>query len=142
MPWHTVSLDELRATEQKYQELKLEPAQQAVMLLDYVLEQLVGSLGVDVSAPDTIPQQQDELGIQILELTPEEMPLILSYLEQRDWKHTASGKALGIYIIQHFVPKFFIPDPHVTADGRVVVEFYNFDKDVVVTTGNIKIPIG
>ncbi len=137
MAWYTVSLDEVRGTEEQYQKQHVEPIRKVSEFVDYVLGELLGSLGVDCSRPPAmIALQQQQLDIVVTELdTPEDVGKLCE----------AGGlgfnpAVMGYYIFQHYEPKYFIPNPKIKA-GKVIIEFYCFDTNQMVETGTLKVPL-
>jgi len=136
MPWYRISLDELQANEAKHQAEHVEPIQKVTEFLDYVLSELLGSLGVDCSQPDiAIGLQQQRLGINVVELSDPAQVALLCSVGNYDF----NADVMGIYIFQNYEPKFFIPDPKVS-QGKVIVDFFSFDTNAIIGTGVIRVP--
>lgn len=135
MAWYTISLDELQANEAKHQAEHVEPIQKVTEFMDYVLSELLGSLGVDCSQSNVmIGMQQQKLGINVVELDPKQLAALCSM-----GNYDFNANSLGIYIFKNYEPKFFIPDPKVH-EGRVIVDFFSFDKNAIIGTGALKVP--
>jgi hypothetical protein len=135
--WYTLSLDEVKSLEDQRQELQIEPARKVTAMLDAVISMCLESLGVDCSQdPTMITFQQQQLDIVVAELTPEQLQLICQMTRKG-----YDPKALGYYIYRKMEPIFFIPDPYLADDGRVIAEFCSFKKNIVVRAGTTVIPL-
>jgi hypothetical protein len=137
MPWYSLTLDEVEYTAEQTQKLKIEPMQKVTAMLDAVISSCLESLGVDCTMDDeSIAIQQQALDINVVELTPPQLQFLCE-VSNRDY----NPDSLGYYIYQNLDPIFFIPDPHLNSEGKVVVEFYSFKSDIVVQLGTLKIPL-
>jgi hypothetical protein len=135
MPWYAISLDELQANEAKRQAEHIEPIQKVTEFMDYILSELLGSLGVDCSKSKiAIGFQQQQLGINVVSLDPEQLQVLCSV-----GNYDFNANSLGLYVFQNHEPKFFIPDPKIS-EGRVVVDFFSFDSNTLIGTGAIRVP--
>ena len=107
MPWYSITLDEIEYTAEKYKEQKIDPAKKVTAMLDAVISSCLEVLGVDCSKDElSIGLQQQELGINVVELTPPQLQEIC-----RVSKRGYNPASLGYYIYQDLTPIFFIPDP-------------------------------
>ena len=122
----SISQDELEDRMQRQAKLHKEPIQRAVALLEAALDKVLTKLGVNVSDPDSIPAQQDALGIMITEETRPEMAGL-------------QGFFIFISHKQDLVPYCWIGAARLNSIGECFVDIQYFQDQRLEETGGIKL---
>ena len=122
----SISQDELEDRMQRQAKLHEEPVQRAVALLEAALDKILTKLGVNVSDPDSIPAQQDALGIMITEETRPEMAGL-------------QGFFIFISHKQDLVPYCWIGAARLNSIGECFVDIQYFQDQRLEETGGIKL---
>lgn len=122
MAWYEISLDELEHNEGEKKRKITEPRQKAVKLSEMMIERVLKQLGVDVSLPNRLIQEQQRLmDIEVKEMDEKQLRY-LCLLMKKDF----SPKALGYYICQHNKPVAFISDPYIQHNKvKISIEPYD-----------------
>lgn len=109
-------------------------------LIDATMQTCLELLGVDYSKEDGsgayIQPQMMDRDIVVTELDAEGLMTLAKLTNQEPDPGT-----LGFYIYQDLVPKFFIQDPKVDSEGRVIIRVYSFDQNIQFTRGDFRIPV-
>jgi uncharacterized linocin/CFP29 family protein len=121
-----ISADELEHRMKLHQEVTLDPGQKAVRILEAAIDKVLTKLGVDVTDPETIPAQQEALGIIITENTDERTPQINGF-----FIFAQKGKDL--------IPYAWVGAARLEHDGRCYCDIQYFMDNRLDETGGIKI---
>ena len=122
----SISQDELEDRMQRQAKLHKEPVQRAVALLEAALDKVLIKLGVDVSDPDSIPDQQEALGIMITEETRPEM---------------AGLQGFYVFVTKNheLIPYSWIGAARLNSNGECFVDIQYFMDNRLEETGGIKL---
>lgn len=122
----SISKDELEARMLRKQKDQIEPCQKAVELLEAALERVLTKLGVNCEDEETIPQQQEDLGIYI---TPEE----------REEMAGLQGFFITVFRKGDFIPYAWVGAARLNHDGCCYVDIKFFQDDRLEETGGVKL---
>ena len=122
----SISSDELEDRMQRQAKLHKEPIQRAVALLEAALDKVLIKLGVDVSDPDSIPDQQDALGIMITEETRPKMAGLQGFFVFVSHK-------------QDLIPYAWVGAARLNSIGECFVDIQYFQDQRLEETGGIKL---
>ena len=122
----SISADELEDRMQRQTQLHKEPVQRAVALLEAALDKVLTKLGVDVSDPDSIPDQQEDLGIMITEETRPEMAGLQGFFVFVTHRH-------------ELIPYCWIGAARLNSVGECYVDIQYFMDNRLEKTGGIKL---
>lgn len=122
----SISSDELEDRMQRQAKLHEEPIQRVVALLEAALDKVLVKLGVDVSDPDSIPAQQDALGIMITEETRPEMAGLQGFFVFVTHRH-------------ELIPYAWIGAARLNTIGECFVDIQYFQDQRLEETGGIKL---
>ena len=122
----SISSDELEDRMQRQAKLHKEPIQRAVALLEAALDKVLTKLGVDVSDPDTIPGQQEDLGIWITEETRPEMAGLQGFFVFVTRRH-------------ELIPYCWIGAARLTSAGECFVDINYFMDNRLEEVGGIRL---
>ena len=122
----SISADELEHRMQLQKKQHEEPVQKAVALLEAALDRVLTKLGVDVSDPDSIGQQQMDLGIMITEETRPEM---------------AGLQGFFVFVSHNddLVPYAWVGAARLNSVGECFVDIQYFQDQRLEETGGIKL---
>lgn len=123
-----ISQDELQHRmflQSKYHD---QPCKNVVLLIEEALDNIMKKLGVDITQdPETIHQQQADLGITIWTEEREEMAGLQGY-----FIHTGG---------EQYIPHAWIGAPYLANDGLVYVDVHDFKHNVLIKFGGIRVPL-
>lgn len=121
-----ISEDELEARMQRQKEIRIEPVQKAVRILEAALDIVMKSLGIDVDQePETVKMQQEAMGITIWEHTEETQPQLNGFF---------------IHIgYDRFIPYAWVGGAYLDSEGKCFCDIQWFQSDRLSEIGGSKL---
>lgn len=122
----SISEDELNHRMNVHDEVKVEPGRKAVAILEAAIDKVLVRLGVDVSDPELIATQMDNLGIIMTEHTDEKAPQLNGF-----FVFAQSGDDL--------IPYAWVGSARLERDGKCFCDIHYFQDNRLDEVGGVKV---